>query len=61
MPFYPYDCTEPSCAHTWEHEAPITAEKETTCPACKRETARRLIGRTMTEFRGKGWFHTGGY
>ena len=61
MPFYDYDCTSEACKHTWEVEAKITAEKETICPKCKEQTARRLVGRTMTEFKGPGWFGTGGY
>ena len=59
MPSYDYDCTAEACAHKWEVEAKITAEKETVCPKCKAETARRLVSKPMFELRGTGWFRDG--
>jgi putative FmdB family regulatory protein len=60
MPFYDYRCQQ--CPHTWTEEASIKSAPTTTCPACQKEAAQRLIsGSTQVEFRGKGWFKTGGY
>lgn len=61
MPFYDYDCTNEACAHTWEVEAKITADKETVCPKCQKETARRLVSKTGFELQGSGWYAKGGY
>jgi len=57
---YDYQCT--ACGHTWEAEQRITAEPLRTCPACEKDTAKRLIaGKGAFVLNGKGWFKSGGY
>lgn len=58
---YEYQCTEPTCGHQWEAEQRITEPPLKVCPACARETARRLISQGNFVINGPGWFKTGGY
>lgn len=51
---YDYECTV--CKHTWEASQSILAEPLTQCPACGRDTARRLISSPSTfVLRGVTW------
>lgn len=51
---YDYQCIV--CAHKWTVEQRITEEPLKSCPACKQETARRLIsGKGGFVLRGTGW------
>ena len=55
MPTYEYACT--SCAHEWEFEQSIREDPLKVCPACQKETARRLISRgTGFILKGGGWY-----
>jgi len=57
MPTYDYECG--SCGHKYELFQSIKAEPEKVCPACKKKTAKRLIGAGGTIiFRGPGFYVT---
>lgn len=57
---YEYVCKE--CGHHWEAEQKITDDALTTCPACGKESAERLIsGGGGFVLKGGGWFKNGGY
>jgi putative FmdB family regulatory protein len=58
---YEYQCTDPACQHTWEAEQKITEAPLKTCPACLKETAKRLISQGTFVLNGPGWFKSGGY
>lgn len=58
---YEYQCTDLVCQHRWEAEQKITEPAMTACPACGKETARRLISKSTFVLNGPGWFKTGGY
>ena len=40
---YEYICENEECLNEWEEEAEINDPKQTTCPKCGKETAKRLI------------------
>lgn len=40
---YEYICENAECLNEWEEEAEIVDPKQTTCPKCLQETAKRLI------------------
>jgi putative FmdB family regulatory protein len=48
---YEYRCT--ACTHTWEAEQRLTDKPLTTCPSCKAQAAKRLIG-SRVSFRLSG-------
>jgi putative FmdB family regulatory protein len=58
---YEYECTNPTCKHTWEEEQRITAQSIRMCPKCKSQTAKRLISKSAFILNGEGWFKSGGY
>jgi len=58
---YEYQCTDLACQHKWEAEQRITEPAMTVCPACGRDTARRLISQTTFILNGTGWANKGGY
>lgn len=43
MPTYYHECTNEECKHEWEDFYSITKDPPTTCPACSKETAKRVI------------------
>lgn len=53
---YEYICEDQDCLHEWEVEAEINDPKQTTCPKCGKETAKRLIsggsGKGIVELSG---------
>ena len=62
MPTYEYACE--ACKHEFEAEQSIKDAPLTTCPACRQESAKRLISArpgTGFQLNGKGWFKSGGY
>jgi putative FmdB family regulatory protein len=50
---YEYECI--ACNHQWEAEQSIKDNPLTTCPACKQETAKRLISKSSFILTGSGW------
>ena len=54
MPTYEYRCH--ACDHEWEVEQRIGDNPLTTCPACHKRKARRLISRSTFHLKGSGWF-----
>jgi putative FmdB family regulatory protein len=54
---YEYECT--ACAHAWEEEQKIIAPPTRECPACKQQTAKRLISKSTFILNGPGWFKDG--
>lgn len=57
MPTYEYRCNV--CGHELEQYQPITAEPLRKCPACGRQTLRRLIGAGGgILFKGSGFYQT---
>ena len=60
MPDYEYECTNKKCKHEWEVNQKITEDALTTCPKCKKKTAKRLIsGGVGFILEGGGWADTG--
>ena len=57
MPTYEYRCTK--CGHKFEKFQSITAPPLKQCPACKKNTAQRLIGTGAgLIFKGSGFYIT---
>lgn len=57
MPTYEYECR--GCHHLFELFQTITAKPITRCPKCKKNKARRLIGRGAgIIFKGSGFYQT---
>ncbi|MGQ0627955.1 MAG: FmdB family zinc ribbon protein [Phycisphaerales bacterium] len=57
MPTYDYTCT--ACGHAWELFQSMLAKPVKACPACKRKTAKRLIGTgAAVLFKGGGFYET---
>jgi putative FmdB family regulatory protein len=57
---YEYTCT--NCKHNWEEHQKITAAATKICPACNKDTAKRLISKGQGFIlSGSGWFKSGGY
>jgi putative FmdB family regulatory protein len=56
---YEYQCTDPPCCHLWEAEQRITEAPLKVCPACGKETAKRLISQGNFILNGSGWAKTG--
>ena len=54
---YEYICENAECLNEWEEEAEIVDPKQTTCPKCLQETAKRLIsggsGKGIVELSGQ--------
>lgn len=58
MPVYEYECKK--CKHLWDLEQKINDKKITTCPKCKKKSAKRLIaGGTSFALKGSGWASEG--
>jgi putative FmdB family regulatory protein len=57
MPTYDYECS--ACGHRYELFQSITAKPDKKCPACRRSTAKRLIGTGAgIIFKGPGFYVT---
>lgn len=57
MPTYDYECE--ACGHTFELFQSINAPHEKTCPECKKDSLRRLIGTgSAVMFKGSGFYTT---
>ena len=55
MPTYEYTCS--SCSTEWEHEQSIKDDPLKECPACHKDTARRMISRGAGFIlKGGGWY-----
>lgn len=57
MPTYEYRCS--ACAHEFEIEQRITADRLTDCPACKQPKLERLISAVSFTLKGGGWYRDG--
>ena len=59
MPTYEYRCENKNCNHQFEEFQRMTAERLTTCPECKKDALKRLIGRGGgVIFKGSGFYAT---
>lgn len=56
MPFYEYECS--SCHHTDEMLQKISAAPLRKCPACGKNTLKRLISAPVFRLKGAGWYET---
>ena len=57
MPTYDYECDR--CGHEFELFQSITAAAEKKCPACGKNSLRRLFGtRAAVVFKGSGFYQT---
>ncbi len=57
MPTYEYKCTE--CSYTFEEYQSMKAEPLRTCPSCKKEGLKRIMGGGGGMiFKGQGFYHT---
>ena len=54
MPTYEYECT--ACAHDFEIEQRITADRLKKCPKCKKMKLKRLVGTGNFILKGGGWY-----
>ena len=54
IPTYEYACA--SCENTWEDVQKISEPALTTCPKCKKETAKRQISGGSFILKGGGWY-----
>ena len=57
MPTYEYACQ--SCEHEWEVVQKMSDDPVRECPECKKEEAKRLIGRPSFILKGPGWADDG--
>lgn len=57
MPTYEYACN--ACGHAFEQFQSMTADALTKCPACGKDTLKRLIGAGAgVIFKGSGFYQT---
>lgn len=57
MPFYEYQCS--NCGHQLEELQKMSDEPLTKCPACGKDTLKRLIGTGAgLIFKGSGFYQT---
>jgi putative FmdB family regulatory protein len=56
MPIYEYRCTD--CGHEAEFLQKISEPPLTTCPACGKETLRKLVSAAGFQLKGSGWYVT---
>lgn len=54
---YEYKCLK--CEHEWEIEAKVSDPVQTTCPSCKKETAKRQISKSTFQLLGDRWAKDG--
>ena len=56
MPFYEYQCA--SCGHHREELQKVTDRSLRKCPACGRNTLKRLMSAPAFRLKGGGWYET---
>jgi putative FmdB family regulatory protein len=57
MPTYDYECS--ACGHKFEYYQSITSKPIRKCPACAKNTVKRLIGTGAgIIFKGSGFYQT---
>ncbi len=56
MPFYEYECS--SCGHYHEALQKISDTPLRKCPACGRQTLKRLVSAPVFRLKGAGWYET---
>lgn len=56
MPFYEYECG--SCGHYHEALQKISDAPLRKCPACGRQTLKRLVSAPVFRLKGAGWYET---
>lgn len=57
MPTYDYTCQD--CGHAFEHFQSMTSDMLKTCPQCKKDELKRLIGTGgALLFKGTGFYVT---
>ena len=56
MPFYEYQCS--ACGHHHEELQKITDRPLRKCPACGRNTLKRLVSAPVFRLKGGGWYET---
>ena len=54
MPTYVYACEQ--CGHEFEREQRITEDPIRNCPACGKESAKRMITQGNFILKGSGWY-----
>jgi putative FmdB family regulatory protein len=56
MPFYEYQCS--ACGHHHEELQKVGDRPLRKCPACGRNTLRRLVSAPVFRLKGGGWYET---
>jgi putative FmdB family regulatory protein len=57
MPSYDYKCDD--CGHEWEVQQKITEDPLKECEKCKKNEAKRQIGKSSFLLKGGGWYSDG--
>ncbi len=56
MPIYEYQCE--SCEHKLEAIQKVSEDPLTVCPACGKDSLRKLISAVAFHLKGTGWYAT---
>ncbi|HEX4051299.1 MAG TPA: FmdB family zinc ribbon protein [Steroidobacteraceae bacterium] len=56
MPFYEYQCSH--CAHFFEALQKISEAPLRKCPACGKNTLKKLVSAPVFRLKGSGWYET---
>ncbi|EFG46891.1 putative regulatory protein (CxxC_CxxC_SSSS) [Brevibacterium mcbrellneri ATCC 49030] len=56
MPTYSYACRE--CDHAFDIHQSFSDDSLTTCPACGKESLRKVFGSVGVTFKGSGFYRT---
>ncbi len=56
MPFYEYQCA--ACGHHHEELQKVTDPALRKCPACRRQSLKRLVSAPVFRLKGGGWYET---
>lgn len=56
MPIYEYECTQ--CCHHFDSLQKISDAPLTQCPACHKESLKRLVSPAGFQLKGTGWYVT---
>jgi putative FmdB family regulatory protein len=56
MPFYEYQCA--ACGHHHEELQKVSDRPLRKCPACGRQSLRRLVSAPVFRLKGGGWYET---